>query len=461
MHRSWRPIFRPSPTMLLCHTLTSPGRCAPSAWVRRRRGRIAAAWTILLAGSALLAGGIGLRVERANLLRQASLEADAGQDALDRGDFSAAQARFDSTADLVKRSASTPWSYLARFNDFRHLGGQLRSKFQDFKSVESPENFWAWAVAKSKLAERTGRVHQKADELFRAADHLRFRLLLDEGPELTQATVDLQEVLAPFFVLENPDWTKLTHTMPLLDANRRARLESDVNELLFLWMAAIDESAGDRPQPLKREGASPDGGEVLGPAVGLCERALVWAHPKAPWLALQARLRANQTMANGSLVRSEAGPDTQAAFDEPSNVTLVSSSLACFQWGVLAYRDDRLSRAIEWLEQAARLERGKNYWYQFLLGYLEDKAGYTEDAFRNYSIAVALVTHDPALRPASPWVLFSRARIFRAGPLGLGPRRLHCRLGRAQRQVRGYPRATRARLPLSAGGRLQSGPQKL
>ncbi len=318
-----------------------PMRTLASA--RRRRGRIAAAWAILLAGSALLAGGIGLRVERANLLRQASLEADAGQDALDRGDFSAAMARFDSTADLVKRSASTPWSYLARFNDFRHLGGQLSSKFQDFKSVETAENLWAWAVAKSKLAERTGRVHQKADELFRAADHLRFRLLLDEGPELTQATVDLQEVLAPFFVLENPDWTKLTHTMPLLDADRRARLESDVNELLFLWMAAIDESAGDRPQPLSRERASPDGGEGLGPAVGLCERALVWAHPKAPWLALQARLRATRPWQTARSSAAKPDQPLRPLLMSPSNVTLVTSSLACFQWGVLAYRDDRLS----------------------------------------------------------------------------------------------------------------------
>ena len=97
-------------------------------------------------------------------------------------------------------------------------------------------------------------MHQKADELFRAADHLRFRLLLDEGSELTQATVDLQKVLAPFFVLENSNWTELPHTMPLLDANRRVRLINDVNELLFLWMAAIDESAGDSPQLLTTDG---------------------------------------------------------------------------------------------------------------------------------------------------------------------------------------------------------------
>ena len=54
------------------------------AWIRRRRGRISAAATLAVLISALLAGGIGLRVEQSNLLRQATVEADMGQEALDR-----------------------------------------------------------------------------------------------------------------------------------------------------------------------------------------------------------------------------------------------------------------------------------------------------------------------------------------------------------------------------------------
>ena len=123
----------------------------------------------------------------------------------------------------------------------------------------------------------------------------------------------------------------------------------------------------------------------------------------------------------------------------------MQSALGCFQWGVLAYRSGRLSRAIEWLERAARLEGGKNYWYQFLLGYLEDKAGYTEDAFRNYSVAVALVAHDPALKPASPWVLFSRARIFRRGRWDWAREDMNAAL----LELKDKPEATRVRLELA------------
>ena len=275
--------------MALPHTHEPwPGRTL--AWIRRRRGRIAVAAAVLVVFSALLAGGLGLRVERTHLLRQASLEFDMGQEALERGDFSAAMARISAADNLATQSALTPWSYLARFNGFGHIGGQLRLKLEDFKSVDSPENFHALCREKFKLAERTKQVQEDADLLFRAGDALRFRLLLDEGSELDQATQDLQAVMAPFFVLENPDWTKIIHTLPLLDADRRGRLVNDVNELLFLWMAAIDESAALSPQ-LGEPASVKESGEPLAPALSLCEKARVWVEPKAPWLALEARLR--------------------------------------------------------------------------------------------------------------------------------------------------------------------------
>ena len=118
----------------------------------------------------------------------------------------------------------------------------------------------------------------------------------------------------------------------------------------------------------------------------------------------------------------------------------MDSALACFQWGVLAYRADRLSRAIEWLERAARLEGGKNYWYQFLLGYLEDKAGYTDDAFRNYDIAL-LAAARIALGALQPGPNLPRAR-----PVGLGSRR-HQQA--ALEQLKGRPEATKVRLELA------------
>ena len=57
---------------------------------------------------------------------------------------------------------------------------------------------------------------------------------------------------------------------------------SDVNELLFLWMAAIDESAGDSPQ-LSAKPSSTEARDLLAPALAICEKALVWVEPKAPW----------------------------------------------------------------------------------------------------------------------------------------------------------------------------------
>ena len=171
---------------------------------------------------------------------------------------------------------------------------------------------------------------------------------------------------------------------------------NDVNELLFLWMAAIDESAALSPELSQAAGLN-ETSDPLAPALALCEKVRGWAQPKAPWVALEARLRATPDAA-GPVLPGETGPASlpKAGSDEPREVSEVHGALACFQWGVLAYRSGQLARAIEWLERASRLEGGKNYWYQFLLGFLEDKAGYTEDAFRNYSVAVALVA--PATR---------------------------------------------------------------
>ena len=61
---------------------------------------------------------------------------------------------------------------------------------------------------------------------------------------------------------------------------------------------------------------------------------------------------------------------------------------------------------MEWLRRAAQLQ-SNNYWYQYFLAYLEDKAGSVDLALRDYSIAI---TH----RPDSHWVRFSRARLYRS-----------------------------------------------
>ncbi len=412
-----------------------PGRAA--AWLRRRRKRIATAATILFVASALLAGGLGLRIEQSNLLRQGTVEFEMGQDALDRRDFSAAKAHFDTAKNLASRSKQTPWSYLAGLQDFRQVTGRLKSKIEEPKPAYTSEDLQGLAKEKSKVAERTGQWQQRADDLFKAADDLRFQLLLDEGSELTKATIELQEVLGQFFVLENPDWTKIDHMMTLLDDNRRERIVSDVNELLFLWMAAIDESAGDSP-PVSAKPGSAVSENPIERALVVCRKVLVWVEPKAPWRALEARLRASGTAGTRPAVKQDERAGS-SGYDEPRDANLVDSALECFQWGVLAYRAGRLSRAIDWLERASRLEGGNNYWYQFLLGYLEDKAGQTDDAFRNYCIACSL-------REESPWVRFSRARIYRVRGKFDWARE---DIGKALAKLQGRPEATRVRFELA------------
>ena len=233
-------------------------------------------------------------------------------------------------------------------------------------------------------------------------------------------------------MLENADWTKLGHMMALLDDDRRARIVNDVNELLFLWMAAIDESAGDSPQLNAKSG--PNDEDLLAPALAICQKALVWVEPKAPWRALEARLRASRRSAAGSQGNGRR-PAESTRFNEPREVNEVDSPLDCFQWGVLAYRarpavaGDRVARASE----PAR--GGKNYWYQFLLGYLEDKAGRTDDAFSNYNIACAL-------RPDRPGSSSAGHRIYRVPrPVGPGLAKTSAvRLETTERQARGDAR---------------------
>ncbi len=92
--------------------------------------------------------------------------------------------------------------------------------------------------------------------------------------------------------------------------------------------------------------------------------------------------------------------------DDRRDVAKETSALACFQWGLLCYRDRRPGRAIAWLERAVWL-KWENYWHQYFLAFLEDGAHLTDDALVHYNVAVAL-------KPSSPWVRFSRARLNRS-----------------------------------------------
>ena len=116
----------------------------------------------------------------------------------------------------------------------------------------------------------------------------------------------------------------------------------------------------------------------------------------------------------------------------------MDSALACFQWGVLAYRGVASSRAIEWLERAVRLE-GQNYWYHFLLGYLEDKAGLYRRRFQQLQHRRGTADR---IRPGS--CSAGRGSTGRGGS-GTG---LAKTCSSAPRTLEGRPEATRVRLEL-------------
>ena len=206
-------------------------------------------------------------------------------------------------------------------------------------------------------------------------------------------------------MLKNPDWTTLDHYLELA-GNRPSPIGSriEVNELLFLWMAAIDESAGVASDG-NEGGRAGEEQEALASAVAICTQALNWVEPRGPWLALRALLQSDRVQNAAVRPAAREQPGDRMS-DEPRRVNDEKSALACFQWGLLCYRHGRLASAIDWLERAVHLEE-KNYWYQFLLAFLEDEAGHLDEALNHYSIAAAL-------EPESPGVRFSRARLYRA-----------------------------------------------
>ena len=186
--------------------------------------------------------------EQSNLLRQAVAEYGMGEESLERNVFFAAKAHFDTAENLAAASELSPWRYLEKAGRIRQIGPTLTSRISKYQERTQTAGAHRAGTGEVEGGGCKERKQKEADALFEAADRLRFQLLLDEGSDLTQATTELQVVLAPFFVLENEDWTKLEHMMILLHADRRKRIVNDVSELLFLWMAAIDESAADSPR---------------------------------------------------------------------------------------------------------------------------------------------------------------------------------------------------------------------
>ncbi|MHB1562329.1 MAG: tetratricopeptide repeat protein, partial [Isosphaeraceae bacterium] len=189
-------------------------------------------------------------------------------------------------------------------------------------------------------------------------------------------------------------WTKLLHTSGLLKDPEKERLRDEVNALMFVWVAAMDRAAA-------RGGSEdPRRARALAEPVAYCDRALVFAEPKGPWRALRARLARH-----GDSGRPSEDPRDDTLEGEPREVHGEKSPLAAFQWGLLELWAGRKARSIDWMRYAVML-RGDDYWLHYFLAFILDDSGLTDEALQHYNIAVAL-------EPRSPYVRFTRARLYR------------------------------------------------
>jgi eukaryotic-like serine/threonine-protein kinase len=272
------------------------------------------------------------------------------------------------------------------------------------------------ADRRGKDALAAGRVRDRAQAFFLKVEPIRFRLITGHGLKL--ASDELRDAFAEFKVFGPAPWVS-DPELDRLDPARRARLIDEVNEVLFLWVMASDRP-GDREQ--------------AGRARAVCERALSFAQPNAPWHALNARYDGREP----ALDRIPARP-----LAEPS-------ARACFEWGLLAILEGQSERALAWFERAVGL-RPDRFWYQFALAYHHALYGDAGQAMAHYDAAVAL-------RPDSTWALFNRAQLawsrlgaweralsdldlVRARPNGLDSDLLALELGRIAQRLGDFPLA--------------------
>ncbi|WP_165243818.1 serine/threonine-protein kinase [Paludisphaera soli] len=356
--------------------------------LRRNRIRFVTAALVLLSCAAAGAAAINLSIERTDRFAQAGLRLKRGDDLLERREYDKAALQFEAALQFA---GGPDQGFVGRVFDWRNardLAERMRIRLAEPDAYSDLERLEELAKEKKKLADRSASRRRDAEAVHEASESLRMRFV-GIGGDRAGAAEELQRLLKPFFVLGQKDWTTLRHNLNMLDADEMARLESEVNELLFLWMVGVESALPAVGSPV-----GPDGGKAAAAAVEVCDKALRFVAPAGPWLELRDRFQA----------RLEGPCRPPSAIAEP-RVGDEKSALACFQWGILNSSRRDPDRAIEWLQRAVRID-WSNYWYQFYLGYLEDEGGWEDDALDSYSVAAAV-------KPDSPWVLFSRARLYR------------------------------------------------
>jgi serine/threonine protein kinase/Tfp pilus assembly protein PilF len=312
-------------------------------WLRRNRFRLAVVLPLLLAvgyfayariGAQLLALGREAEVRRWN---------DLARHAAEDGHLELAASQFATALRLGEGDTR-----------LRELLEGIEQRYQH--------------VLKSK------EVSDKADDLLAIAERLHFSLLGFSGDRKV-ACRSVERALATFSLPENREWMR-RHRLDMLDDQRRQRLISEVNELLFLWVVALD---GD-PQ-------------AAGRALRICDVALTFATPAGPWRALRDRAAAR--------IAGEAPPSLPAVGTDTQTL-----ARGCFQWALVSVLEGKTEAVVAWLERATRLEP-KDYWSHFYLGEFYRRMGHNGRAMEHYHAAVAL-------RPDSPWARCNRALLYHA-----------------------------------------------
>jgi len=324
-------------------------------WTRRNRRMLAMAAPVLLASGIMAATFNKFQHDRENRSFDVKHLIEAGEESARKEDFRTAATQLETAAQLAN---GHPY---------------LISLFKD-------------ARVKLALAKETGAARDHADTLFHEAEPLRFRLTLFLG-DLDHGYHLLNRTLAPFFVLVNQKWLTLPE-QTLLDETRSVRLHREINEVLFLWAAAVARDPARDPKTLRR-------------AIQICNDVLsqssasknLWKGLRpGPWQTLRGLLTARL----GEPVLAEDRSAGPAAEESP---------LACFQWGYLRELQGHHRQALDWFRRAA-LHEQNNYWYHYYLAYFAGLSGSSDEALRHYAVAVALA-------PESPWAHFGLGQFYR------------------------------------------------
>ncbi len=315
-----------------------PSRCA--RWLRGNRRRLAIAAPLVLAlgvSAYSLVGALRREAEARHLYDEGRHSARAGQ-------FELALSRFDTAARLTQDDPR-----------LQVLHDQIQQEEQ--------------------LARETKAIRDKADELDKDGERLRFALL-GFGGDAKLACRRVESALARFSVCDDRDWMR--RPIERLDQPRRDRLIEEVNELLFLWAFALDREWPRDPSAARQ-------------ARRICDVAMAFATPAGPWRAIRARCDAT--------LAGEPPP-----FQVPDRTEGETSARGCFQWALLRELEGRKEETVAWLERATLLQPS-DYWSQFYLGDYHRRLGQNGRAMEHYQAAVAL-------RPDSPWARCNRAILY-------------------------------------------------